>query len=70
MCTGIIKTKFSEQLWNSGEASDNAKQNILLKRFGSPHECAGIVALFSDPKYGAYITGETVVVGGGYGSRL
>ena len=66
---GIIKTSFSQALTEAGDASKKALQGIPLRRFGEPNDCAGIVAfLVSDAA--SYITGETIVVSGGYGSRL
>ncbi|KAK3579002.1 hypothetical protein CHS0354_034799 [Potamilus streckersoni] len=67
---GLVKTKFSEQLWkDSGAASSAYAQIIPMKRFAEPEDCAGIVSfLVSDDA--SYITGETVVIGGGVSARL
>jgi len=66
---GVIKTKFAEALWNSGEASKEAESNIPMGRFGVPEDVSGLAAFFAGPD-SAYITGETVVVAGGSSSRL
>jgi dehydrogenase/reductase SDR family protein 4 len=66
---GIIKTKFSEQLWNSDGVAKDAASRIPLNRFGTPEECAGAAAfLVSDDA--SFITGETIVMSGGVHSRL
>jgi len=66
---GIIRTKFSEALWQDKEGEKIAASGIPLQRLGEPHECAGAVAfLVSDDA--SYITGETVVMSGGTHSRL
>lgn len=66
---GIIKTKFSEALWQDKEGERVAASAIPLQRLGEPHECAGAVAfLVSDDA--SYITGETIVMAGGTQSRL
>jgi len=66
---GIIKTKFSEALWQDAEGERIAASGIPLQRLGQPHECAGAVAfLVSDDA--SYITGETIVMSGGVHSRL
>jgi len=66
---GIIKTKFSKMLWDSPEHEEMACSQTLLRRLGTPEDCAGVVAfLVSDD--GSYMTGETVVIAGGMQSRL
>ncbi|KAL3860084.1 hypothetical protein ACJMK2_010252 [Sinanodonta woodiana] len=67
---GLVKTRFSEQLWKKSDAASSAYAiTIPLKRFAEPEECAGIVSfLVSDDA--SYITGETVVIGGGVSARL
>lgn len=65
---GVIKTRFSEALWKN-QLSEHFKSMIPLKRFGEPHECAGIVALLLSND-ASFITGETVVCSGGVSGRL
>ncbi|XP_061174290.1 dehydrogenase/reductase SDR family member 4-like [Saccostrea echinata] len=68
---GVIKTRFSEQLWKDEEStiSQMAKNMTPMKRFGEPKECAGTVSfLVSDDA--SYITGETILVTGGIDARL
>ena len=67
---GVIKTKFSEQLWKGDSAVSQANLNdIPLGRFGEPHE-VGALACFLCSNDASYITGETIVVAGGIQSRL
>jgi dehydrogenase/reductase SDR family protein 4 len=63
---GIIKTKFSQVLWEQEKA---VAATIPLGRLGVSEDCAGAVAfLVSDDA--SFITGETIVMAGGSSSRL
>jgi len=63
---GIIKTKFSQVLWEQEKA---VAATIPLGRLGVSEDCAGAVAfLVSDDA--SFITGETIVMAGGAASRL
>lgn len=66
---GVIKTKMSEVLWD-GNGDDGEKEivdamEVPMGRLGVPEDCAGAVAFFvsDDAKY---ITGETMLITGGY----
>lgn len=69
---GVIKTKFSQSLWNSEDVKENEPipfGGCALNRVGTPDECAGTVAfLVSDDA--SYVTGETIVTAGGMASHL
>lgn len=66
---GMIKTKFSEQLWKSDAAKEILMQMIPMKRIGEPSEIAGLVSfLVSDDA--SYITGEITLATGGIPGRL
>ncbi|XP_052817159.1 dehydrogenase/reductase SDR family member 4-like [Mya arenaria] len=66
---GIIKTKFSEQLWKTSAVKDMLMQMIPMKRIGEPSEISGLVSfLCSDDA--SYITGETTLATGGIPGRL
>lgn len=77
---GIIKTRFSQRLWEgenslaeqttSGRHDGAAKQfHVPMKRIGEPQDVAGMVAfLLSDEA--TYISGETIVISGGATSKL
>lgn len=67
---GVIKTKFSEQLWKGKEPEDDKQlKDIPLGRYGEPDE-VGALGCFLCSDDASYITGETVVVAGGVMSRL
>jgi len=68
---GLIKTDFSRAAW---EVPDSETKNIIEKmipmnRLGTPDECAGTVA-FLCSNDASYITGESVMIGGGVAARL
>ncbi|XP_004421264.1 PREDICTED: dehydrogenase/reductase SDR family member 4 isoform X1 [Ceratotherium simum simum] len=65
LAPGLIKTASSQKLWMDKEI----KKTLQISRLGKPEDCAGIVS-FLCSEDASYITGETVVVGGGTPSRL
>ncbi|XP_011786195.1 PREDICTED: dehydrogenase/reductase SDR family member 4-like isoform X3 [Colobus angolensis palliatus] len=69
LAPGLIKTSFSRMLWMDKEKEERMKQTLQIRRLGEPEDCAGIVS-FLCSEDASYITGETVVVGGGTPSRL
>ncbi|XP_005377113.1 PREDICTED: dehydrogenase/reductase SDR family member 4 [Chinchilla lanigera] len=69
LAPGLIKTNFSSVLWMDKAKEDSIKESMHIRRIGKPEECAGIVS-FMCSEDASYITGETVVVGGGSPSRL
>uniref|UniRef100_A0A667IAC1 Dehydrogenase/reductase SDR family member 4-like n=1 Tax=Lynx canadensis TaxID=61383 RepID=A0A667IAC1_LYNCA len=58
-----------DKLWMDKEREESIKETMQITRIGKPDECAGIVS-FLCSEDASYITGETVVVGGGTPSRL
>uniref|UniRef100_H2R9E8 Dehydrogenase/reductase 4 n=1 Tax=Pan troglodytes TaxID=9598 RepID=H2R9E8_PANTR len=69
LAPGLIKTSFSRMLWMDKEKEESMKETLRISRLGEPEDCAGIVS-FLCSEDASYITGETVVVGGGTPSRL
>ncbi|EHH63493.1 hypothetical protein EGM_16473 [Macaca fascicularis] len=69
LAPGLIKTSFSRMLWIDKEKEERMKEILQIRRLGEPEDCAGIVS-FLCSEDASYITGETVVVGGGTPSRL
>ncbi|XP_003924346.1 dehydrogenase/reductase SDR family member 4 [Saimiri boliviensis] len=69
LAPGLIRTSFSKMLWRDEEQEEMTKKTLKIRRMGEPEECAGIVS-FLCSEDASYITGETVVVGGGTPSRL
>ncbi|MEE9597724.1 MAG: glucose 1-dehydrogenase [Acidiferrobacterales bacterium] len=65
ICPGLIKTKFSEALWNNEAILERFLQHIPLKRAGTADDIAGLaVYLASDAA--AYCTGGVYMIDGGY----
>nr|XP_012418433.1 PREDICTED: dehydrogenase/reductase SDR family member 4 isoform X2 [Odobenus rosmarus divergens] len=69
LAPGLIKTSFSQVLWMDKAREESIKETMQIRRIGKPDDCAGIVS-FLCSEDASYITGETVVVGGGSPSRL
>ncbi|XP_026342230.2 dehydrogenase/reductase SDR family member 4 isoform X1 [Ursus americanus] len=69
LAPGLIKTSFSQVLWMDKAREESIKETMQIRRIGKPDDCAGIVS-FLCSEDASYITGETVVVGGGTPSRL
>jgi len=68
ICPGVVRTKMSEMLWRS-EYGEKTQQSVFLRRLADPWEMSGTIAyLLSDDA--SYVTGETVVAGGGVQARL
>lgn len=67
VCPGVIDTKSSRAL--TSKMAEEALSRVLLGRFGQPEDVSGLVSFLCSPD-AAYITGESVVVGGGFYSRL
>nr|XP_012418435.1 PREDICTED: dehydrogenase/reductase SDR family member 4 isoform X4 [Odobenus rosmarus divergens] len=58
-----------DKLWMDKAREESIKETMQIRRIGKPDDCAGIVS-FLCSEDASYITGETVVVGGGSPSRL
>lgn len=66
---GVIKTKFSQLLWQEDSEDDYFTSLTHLKRLGESDEIGGIVSFLCGPD-ASYITGENIVVAGGYHCNL
>ncbi|XP_033219310.1 dehydrogenase/reductase SDR family member 4 [Belonocnema kinseyi] len=66
---GVIKTKFSQAMYQSESIEETTKSKIPMGRLGLPDEMGGIAAFLASDD-ASYITGETIVASGGMPSRL
>ena len=68
ICPGLIKTSFSEALWNDESSYDRFVKRIPLGRIGEPGDLTGLaVYLASDAA--AYCSGGIYMVDGGYAAN-
>jgi dehydrogenase/reductase SDR family member 4 len=65
ICPGLIKTKFSQAIWDSEKHLKYMLQSVPLGRIGSPEEVASL-ALFLASDAGAYCTGGVFMDDGGH----
>ena len=68
LCPGIVRTKLSEMLWKS-EYGAQTQEKLFLRRLADPWEMSGTIAYLLSEDSG-FVTGETVVAGGGLQARL
>lgn len=62
---GFTKTKFAQVLFDNDDLYKLAIKDIPMNRHAEPHEMAG-TALYLASSASSYITGECIVVDGGY----
>jgi len=68
ICPGLIKTRFSEALWQDQATYEHFVNQIPLGRIGEPDDLAGLaVYLASDAS--AYCSGGIYMVDGGYSAN-
>jgi len=65
ICPGLIKTKFSEALWNNDKIMHTMMKILPIKRVGTPEEIAAL-ALYLAADESAYSTGGVFTADGGY----
>jgi NAD(P)-dependent dehydrogenase (short-subunit alcohol dehydrogenase family) len=63
LAPGLVKTAFSKALWDEGE--EEVAQTLPLGRLGEPVDIARASA-FLCSAHASWITGQTLVVDGGY----
>jgi NAD(P)-dependent dehydrogenase (short-subunit alcohol dehydrogenase family) len=61
---GLIRTRFSEVLWSTPEASERALRTIPQGRIGEPEDLTGAVLYFASRASG-FTTGAVLVIDGG-----
>ena len=65
ICPGLIKTKFSEALWQNEKILGKIEKSIPGGRMGLPEEMVGLACLLASDA-GAYMTGGVYTADGGY----
>jgi len=68
ICPGLIKTKFSEALWNDDATRDRFVKRIPLGRVGEPGDIKGL-AVYLASSASAYCSGGVYMVDGGYSAN-
>ncbi len=61
---GVIKTRFSEALWNNPQVSENILNRIPMRRFAEPEEIVGAM-IYLASNASRYVTGVIISVDGG-----
>jgi len=61
---GIIKTRFSQALWETPELAEKALHTLPARRFGEPEEVASLALYLASPA-SDFVTGAIFVVDGG-----
>ncbi len=64
ICPGLIKTGFSQALWDNPQAEQSVNQQIPLRRLGEAEDLKGL-AVFLASDASSYITGQALTVCGG-----
>lgn len=65
ICPGLIKTRFSQALWQDEHISNQVLGHQPIRRIGMPSDVSGL-ALFLASEASAYCTGSVYMVDGGY----
>ena len=69
ICPGWIDTSFNDTFWHHQDDPDAALRSLVtaipMRRQGAPEDVAGTVLFLASPA-SAYITGQALVVDGGY----
>lgn len=68
ICPGLIKTRFSEALWNDENSFNRFVKRIPLGRIGEPDDLAGL-AVYLSSDASAYCTGGIYMADGGYAAN-
>jgi NAD(P)-dependent dehydrogenase (short-subunit alcohol dehydrogenase family) len=61
---GIIKTRFSQVLWQTPQIADPVLKTLPLGRFGEPEDVSGLALYLASPA-SDYVTGAVFLVDGG-----
>jgi dehydrogenase/reductase SDR family protein 4 len=66
---GVVKTRFSEVLWDNPVIREVTEDSTALGRIAEPEEIVG-TALFLASEASSYMTGQTVILDGGHFSAV
>lgn len=61
----VVKTDFARKLWEEEERAKKVAESYALKRLGEPDDIAGAVHFLSS-RAGAWMTGQTLIIDGGW----
>ncbi|WP_420393681.1 SDR family NAD(P)-dependent oxidoreductase [Acuticoccus sp.] len=61
----LVKTDFARTLWENPERAERVANTYALKRLGEPDDIAG-AAVFLSSRAGAWMTGQTLIMDGGW----
>ncbi|MBY6047828.1 SDR family NAD(P)-dependent oxidoreductase [Vannielia litorea] len=61
----VVKTDFARALYEDPERAKRVAESYALKRLGEPEDIAGIAVMLAAPA-GAWMTGQTIIVDGGW----
>lgn len=61
---GVVKTRFSQLLWQTPQIADGILARMPLGRFGEPEDVAGLALYLASPA-SDYVTGGVFVIDGG-----
>ncbi|EAZ83115.1 SDR family NAD(P)-dependent oxidoreductase [Algoriphagus machipongonensis] len=65
ICPGLIKTKFSEPLWDNDKIMDYMLKQLAIKRVGTSEEIASLALFLASPA-SSYSTGAIMTADGGF----
>lgn len=65
LAPAVVKTEFARKLWEEPKRAERTAQSYALKRLGEPDDIAG-AAVFLASRAGAWMTGQTLIIDGGW----
>jgi len=65
ICPGLIKTKFSQALWDNDKILEKMMKSLIIKRVGTPEEI-GAAGLYLASEASSYTTGTVLTADGGF----
>ncbi len=65
ICPGLIKTKFSQALWDNEKTMTSYMKHLPLHRIGTPEEVAALALLLAS-EAGSFCTGAVYTMDGGH----